>query len=408
MRLLLLLSFFLQVPFASAEVKPFAEWSIEPSTVVVGEELTLSVKVLVPTWMTKPPLFPDIEIEGVSTVLPPDSTYSTSEEREGGTWAGVVREYKLYPLEPRDFKILEKSLQVFWSDPSTRDSREASVILSPLSFKSVVPKGAEGLSPFISGTDLRLTEVLSSESKSFRPGDAVKRTVRAELVGGLSLFIPTLIREEQVNGVSQYVSSPVTQDLRLDEEKKLIGIREESITYVFEDGGDFQFPKIELRYWDLDSETIQVASIKGRDLKVRKTLSQRLASSIEQLGVFEVGSFLLLLILLFLRWGYLVSLFHHAMSYVRASYSFRTLYLGGSVLLSSRSSAYRSVLVWADEERIELAKLKYFRDLEAQLFNNRSENTFHRFRLLKELLTNRRERVVKARFARREFSLNPK
>jgi hypothetical protein len=63
----------------SADDQPIARAEVSPDKVVVGSEVTLSITVLVPTWFLKPPVYPSVEMEGVVTVSPSESSYNITE-----------------------------------------------------------------------------------------------------------------------------------------------------------------------------------------------------------------------------------------------------------------------------------------------------------------------------------------
>ena len=103
-----------------ANDQPIARAEVSPDKVVVGSEVTLSITVLVPTWFLKPPVYPSVEMEGVVTVSPSESSYNINEDVNGSNWTGIVREYKLYPMGRGTFSLRQNQIGVTYADPQTR------------------------------------------------------------------------------------------------------------------------------------------------------------------------------------------------------------------------------------------------------------------------------------------------
>ena len=65
---------------------------------MVGQPVRLTVDVLVTTWLTGAPEFPDLELPGAIVVLPEERALNLSEDFEGGRWFGLSRSYLIYPV----------------------------------------------------------------------------------------------------------------------------------------------------------------------------------------------------------------------------------------------------------------------------------------------------------------------
>ena len=160
-----LLSF---APMTMADDTPVVKINVYPETVNVGEALTLEVTVLVPTWFTAPPVFPGFELTNTITTLPPDSSYPVSERIRGDTWSGIRRHYQVYPLLAAEYEISGQALRVRWADPG-QPPREARIPVPVIRYSSVVPAGAEDLSPYLAGSSFTLTRTIS-DSTNLQPG----------------------------------------------------------------------------------------------------------------------------------------------------------------------------------------------------------------------------------------------
>jgi hypothetical protein len=256
--------------------QPIVRASFSPEEVVVGGEVTLTITVLVPTWFSKPIAYPSMEMEGVVTVLPPDSTYSMNEKRAGSTWSGITREYKLYPLESGKFDFRKKQIEVAYADPQTRKPIPNKLFLPELQFSAIVPAGAENLNPFLAGSSLELIQELSQEADIYRPGDAVERRITARLKGMQSMFIPPLLSTHEEPGLSIYPGTSRTDDEYAENREAVTGVRSEAVTYVFERGGTYELPPVTLRWWNAATKQVEKAEISSIVLRVEKSFAQQI------------------------------------------------------------------------------------------------------------------------------------
>ena len=122
-----------------AQVTPVLRVSVNPEVVTVGEAVTLEVRVLVPTWFTSPSIYPSFELSNAITRQPPDSSYPTNERIEGETWAGIVREYRIFPMLGATYQLTDQSMTVTYADSQTRKPIKVQVDVPEISFTATVP-----------------------------------------------------------------------------------------------------------------------------------------------------------------------------------------------------------------------------------------------------------------------------
>ncbi len=100
--------FFPVEPVVAAETKsltPFARARLEPaSKVTVGQPVSVTVEVLVPSWFTGAPVFPDLDVPDAITIFSERGSNFT-ERIDGQTWAGQSRSYTVYAQRSGSFSI---------------------------------------------------------------------------------------------------------------------------------------------------------------------------------------------------------------------------------------------------------------------------------------------------------------
>ncbi|MDJ0940493.1 MAG: BatD family protein [Woeseiaceae bacterium] len=252
MRLSLLLMLFVAGSAFAQEPRVLVETL--PDAVGVGEPLRLRVTVLGPTFFPRAPEWPSFEIANAIVRLPPDSSRSTSQRIDGEMWTGVVRNYEVYPLVAAGFRLDGLTVTVTYADPQDRSPVKVDVAVPPVEFRATVPAGAETLRPYVAGEKLTLSRETDIGDRELEAGDAVVVTYTAELEGMPAMFIPPLYRDAPAEGVSAYADTPVIEDGE-------VAVRRETVTFVFDSGGEFVLPGAELDWWNRDAGAVDTALV---------------------------------------------------------------------------------------------------------------------------------------------------
>jgi hypothetical protein len=240
-------------PALAADEDPIVRLVISPESVSVGESAELTVTVLVPTWFASPPAFPAFEVANVISRLPPDSSFAMSETIDGATWSAIERNYSITPMIGANFRIGGERMKIKYANPGA-EPLESEVLLPVIELAALVPKGAEGLVPYIAGRELQLGREIEGETGSLEVGDAVVITYTAELDGLPAMFLPELSPNLKMANVSSYAASPRVED-------GSVARRTEKITLVFEAGGVITIPGISLKWWNTELEQVETTSL---------------------------------------------------------------------------------------------------------------------------------------------------
>jgi hypothetical protein len=240
---------------ALAQEQPIVRAEITPKTVAVGEPVELTVTVLVPTWFTRPSVYPTFELANAITRLPDDSSYPLRERVGNDSWSGIVRSYEILPLFGATYKLNGQSISISYANPGS-DPVIVEVAVPEVIFKGVVPAGAEALNPYIAGSSLKLSLSIEGDMDNLAVGDALVLNYMAELEGLPAIFLPPLSPPLSFEGVSAYADAP---DLYEGEPSR----RSEKLTLVFDAGGEFVVPDVTLGYWNTEIKSIDSATVEG-------------------------------------------------------------------------------------------------------------------------------------------------
>lgn len=286
---------------ASDESGPRLAMALDEDSAIPGQPIVLRLKILVPTYLPKPPVFPSFEVPGVMVRLPERASGPTSETIDGATWAGVMRSYRLLPMVPGQFRIPARPLTVTYADPDTNEPIAVEMMTDEVVFEGVVPKGAEDLDPFIAAENLVLDQQVNGDPENMAPGDSVERVVVASITGTSPLFVPPLIPAPDSNGVAAYPAEP-----RLEESENrgvFSGKRTERVTYVAESGGRAVAPAVALRWFNIKSNKVETANAPEIDFVVSGApVASETGFDWRAIAPWIVGGLVLLTLLIWVVW----------------------------------------------------------------------------------------------------------
>lgn len=254
--------------FATAGVAqtPIVEIELAEEQVVVGQPLVLTVKILVPTWMPKPPTYPNFEVPGLMVRLPQRSTTSISEMVEGTTWAGVQRRYRLYPLQTGAFVIPSQEVALTYADPQTQAPTAFAMPSPEVLFEAVIPDGARDLPAPVIARGFELVQELEGET-DLGVGDTLVRRVNARIDGTTAVLIPTLMPPHEGEAIRAYSTDPVIAEN--EDRGTLSGERREKVTYLAQSEGTASLPPIRIEWFNLETGSVELAELAGVDLTIK-------------------------------------------------------------------------------------------------------------------------------------------
>lgn len=296
MRLLAVLACLIGVlaaPGARAQ-EPLITVTAEQDEVIVGQPYILRVEVLVPTFMPKAPVFPTFEMPGLIVRLPERSTSPVSRSIEGQTWAGVLRTYRIYPMQAGVTDIPAQELSIVYKDVETNEDVPLSVEVPATQIVATVPPGARTLDPLIVAQGLSIEQTWQLADTELAVGDAVVRQLEISVTGASALFVPAVLEDaappdadpEPVDDdpvVAGFL--PYPEDARVTETLErgvMSGTRTEMVTYIAQSGGTATFPQITLSWYNLDTNEVEEIVLDGRTVTVAMPPRVRTAADREK------------------------------------------------------------------------------------------------------------------------------
>lgn len=330
---------------ASAQEQPIVRAEITPKTVTVGEPVQLTVTVLVPTWFTRPSVYPTFELANAITRLPDDSSYPLRERVGNDSWSGIVRSYEILPLFGATYRLNGQSMVISYANPGS-DPVTVEVEVPEVTFRGSVPAGAEALNPYIAGSNLKLTLSIEGDTDDLAVGDALVLNYTAELEGLPAIFLPPLAPPLSFDGVSVYADAP---DLYEGQPSR----RSEKITLVFDAGGEFVVPDVTLGYWNTEKNSIASATLEGFAMTVAGPLLPAV-NSIEAdkrqwiSWVLIVAGLSVFAALMYAFGSVAAGRYRAAREERRRSESYAFATLQTALRASDAGEAYRAMLIWLE------------------------------------------------------------
>jgi len=330
---------------AFAQDRPIVRAEVTPKTVAVGEPVELTVTVLVPTWFTRPSVYPTFELANAITRLPDDSSYSLRERVGNDSWSGIVRSYEILPLFGATYKLDGQSISISYANPGS-DPVIVEVAVPEVIFQGSVPTGAEALSPYIAGNSLKLSLSVEGDTDDLAVGDALVLNYVAELEGLPAIFLPPLVTDLSFEGVSVYADAPDLYDGQPSR-------RSEKLTLVFDAGGDFVVPDVTLGFWNTESNSIDSATLEGFAISVAGPLVAPLNSTVAaerqwMLWAFVVAGSGFLGALIYTFGSVAVGRYRAARERRRQSEPYAFAALQTALRANNAGGAYRAMLTWLE------------------------------------------------------------
>ncbi|MEM8730149.1 MAG: BatD family protein [Pseudomonadota bacterium] len=247
-----------------AQDAPQVTASLSAEETVLGQPLILRIKVLVPSFMPDPPVFPDLEVPGLVLRLPERASSPTSETIGGESWSGVQRSYRLYPLRPGTFTLPRATVSVTFAKGGPSDTETAEVALPDIQFTATVPDAARDISPLILATGFALEETVEVPD-DLAVGGAVSRVVTATIDGTTPLLIPPLSGPAP-QGVRAYADEPVISER--EERGLLSGSRTERVVYLPEVAGTAALHAFGFDWYNLETGAVERAELPAHSFDV--------------------------------------------------------------------------------------------------------------------------------------------
>lgn len=242
-----------------------------PGRLEVGDALVVRLEVWVSTWFATPVDFPaTLAAEGALVEEIAGSPDSRFEDIDGRRWTGLVRRYRVLPVQPGEVRVaLPAPLRIVPGGAAGASLSPAPP--APLRLSVRAPAGAEDIQPFVAARRLELRqrwwpETISSDEPA-RVGDLIRREVLLVTDSASPLLpAPDFGTPE---GASVRVQAAASNEQRTNAAAGATLTRSQQAVYTLQAPGPVALPPVEFVWWDLTQRRRRVARLDGLTLVVQ-------------------------------------------------------------------------------------------------------------------------------------------
>jgi len=246
-----------QLPLVRARIEGSGE-------VWVGQAVPLNVEVIVPTWFTGAPRFPELEVPNAVT-LSPEAAVNFVVQSAGKTFSAQGRRYLIFPQVKGKYTVPSAKVEVTYAMPDGKSSAPTYLSSSSLMFEARVPAGAEGAKYFLTAKNFQIVQSLDRKLEGLKVGDSITRTVNMTAEDTVGMTLPPLSFEAP-EGIRLYTGVPKISEKA--ERGKIEAARTETATYVLEKEGRYKLPEIVILWWDSQKKKMNKARLPAMEFQV--------------------------------------------------------------------------------------------------------------------------------------------
>lgn len=198
---------------------------------------------------------------------------------ENISWISQLHQIILYPTQPGQYKIPSFVLRATFRTGESL-APETTLTSNELSLNAILPSQLNNIPEFITSPKVTVDSTILYKGNieddlsglTFNVGDAITKTLKINAESVPGMMLPTA-KVVNLNGVSVY-QKPAKLDDKYNR-GKLLGSRYETITYIFEEAGNYQIPEQNIYWWDLAAGELKTISLPAQTFNVSGASSSK-------------------------------------------------------------------------------------------------------------------------------------
>lgn len=264
----------------------------------IREQVILYIEVATPRWFTGGTrisgfVMPDLIVKQRNQLA---TNYT--ERKDGQTWSRQRWEITLYPQQSGEYRIPKVPVRVQVSAPDGSNV-SGTLYTEPKSLFTYLPDASFTQDEaWFSANDVKVQESWSASSEELHAGDSIVRTLEVEADDTLSIMLPPL-SDDSIAGVKAYPKPSVLSDSQTRGVYK--SKRFDEITYIVTTGGEVVFPEQIVRWWDVETQSVQTVTLEAKKVRVAHTWRSLFNTYKTE---FVILSIVILVLLIASRWIY--------------------------------------------------------------------------------------------------------
>ncbi|QIA66113.1 hypothetical protein GT360_21730 [Vibrio astriarenae] len=245
------------------------------------QQVIMVIEVATPRWFTGGT---QIELPEVSNaIIMQRNQFATNltERRNGQTWAKQRWELTIYPINSGQVSIPPTKVDVAFSS-SEGGSRYATLYAAPQLFAVHLPSPRlTQTSNWFSASNATIEQdwqitYQDSETKRFKVGDSVTRTLTLKAENSLSVLLPSVLPTHSTKAFQRYITTNQLDDAQM--RGRYYSTRTEQQTYLLQQGGKIVLPEYRVQWWNTQTGELESMVIAGLSLEVSHTFTSFLSA----------------------------------------------------------------------------------------------------------------------------------
>jgi len=247
---------------------PDVSITVSNKSVYVGQLNQIKVTILVPTWLTKPLYFNEVENVNLISLNSEKSAYAYSKQIQGKTWSGVIKEFNVIPMKDGQFTITIPPIDVHFMGEH-QNTIKHTIAAQTVTFSATIPLKAKNLSPLIIAENITLNEQINAPVPIIK-GSVLERIVTLDISGTSGIFIPELLTEMSSTQFKAYSPNLKVNDRQDARSSALISTVTQSHSVILLEDGNINLTGISLNYYQPSSDTVKTIKSEITRLNVEK------------------------------------------------------------------------------------------------------------------------------------------
>lgn len=237
---------------------------VPQDNIIAMQQIELQIEVATDKWFSGGTAIGRFEIKDAIVLQREKFAVNSTRVEAGITWVAQIWSLTIYPQRAGRFDIPGIPLTLSIAGEGL-EKIQGQLITEPVSFSASIPDELQGKNSWVASPEFRVKESFNREITNFKPGDALIRTITFSAQDTPAMMLPT-VSTEKIEGIGLYykpaqLSDKVNRGDYLSE-------RTETLTYVFEDSGEYELPGEIFYWWDLKKQALQEITLPAQYVTV--------------------------------------------------------------------------------------------------------------------------------------------
>lgn len=243
---------------------------VPQENIVAMQQLELQIEVATDKWFGGGTRIGRFEIKDAIVLQREKFAVNSTRVEAGITWTVQTWALTIYPQRAGLFDVPAIALTVSIAAEG-QEKIEGELSTEPFSFSALVPDQLQDKGSWVASPEFSVKEHFNRPLELFRPGDALIRTVKFSAEDTPAMMLPTF-KSVDIDGIGIYHKPPELSDKvnRGD----YLAERTQSLTYVFEEPGEYVLPEEIFYWWNVSNQQLQEIVLPAHRVEVNMIATQ--------------------------------------------------------------------------------------------------------------------------------------